>query len=239
MAEAQDIFQYLPLSFKTPSEQEYIEFLWSSFDSNYQNGKFQFAFLAYHMMYMSAVYFNIWQINKSQNEDFKKALIGFEKEQDIFNATSPFTYSIENESRIFNFLKLIGCDNSKIGRYKKIVRDRNEIAHTNGNIPYKAKDSIDRKIDEIIDLLEEIQIHSEPMVKDILIKFLKDYADESNWEYSDVSDQIKEILIHKNYMSNKDIEHLLKFKVNVLSKDEGFDEMKELFNSFTDTYSNT
>ena len=47
---------------KTRSEQEYIEFLWDAFESNYTHGKYQFAFLAYHMLTMSFVYFNIWQI---------------------------------------------------------------------------------------------------------------------------------------------------------------------------------
>ena len=36
--------------------------LWDAFEMNYTNGKYQFAFLAYHMLTMSFVYFNIWQI---------------------------------------------------------------------------------------------------------------------------------------------------------------------------------
>ena len=60
-----------------PKEQEYIEFLWDAFETNYANGKYQFAFLAYHMLTMSFVYFNIWQIKQTQPEDFEKGLIGF------------------------------------------------------------------------------------------------------------------------------------------------------------------
>ena len=43
MEGAAELTNYLPLSFKTRSEQDYI------------------AFLAYHMLTMSFVYFNIWQ----------------------------------------------------------------------------------------------------------------------------------------------------------------------------------
>ena len=57
MEEAAELANYLPLSFKTPKEQEYIEFLWDAFETNYTHGKFQFAFLAYHMLTMSFVYF--------------------------------------------------------------------------------------------------------------------------------------------------------------------------------------
>lgn len=46
MEEAWQILEYLPRSFKTEKEQEYINFLWESFASNYENEKYQFAFLA-------------------------------------------------------------------------------------------------------------------------------------------------------------------------------------------------
>jgi hypothetical protein len=48
MEEAAELSKYLPLSFKTRSEQEYIAFLWDAFETNYTYGKYQFAFLAYH-----------------------------------------------------------------------------------------------------------------------------------------------------------------------------------------------
>ena len=43
MEEAAELADYLPLSFKTESEQEYIQFLWEAFESNYENKKNQFA----------------------------------------------------------------------------------------------------------------------------------------------------------------------------------------------------
>ena len=55
MEEAAELANYLPLSFKTPKEQEYIEFLWDAFETNHTHGKYQFAFLAYHMLTMSFV----------------------------------------------------------------------------------------------------------------------------------------------------------------------------------------
>jgi hypothetical protein len=40
MEEAAELANYLPLSFKTPKEQEYIEFLWGAFETNYTHGKY-------------------------------------------------------------------------------------------------------------------------------------------------------------------------------------------------------
>jgi len=106
LEEAAELSNYLPLSFKTPKEQEYIEFLWDAFETNYTYGKYQYAFLAYHMLTMSFVYFNIWQIRQSWPEDFGKGLIGFGKdiEKSLLEATSPFVFSTVNERSILRLL---------------------------------------------------------------------------------------------------------------------------------------
>ncbi len=62
MANANDILAYLPNSFKTRDEQDYINFLWESYESNYNNGKYPFAFIAFHMLYMSFVYFEVFPL---------------------------------------------------------------------------------------------------------------------------------------------------------------------------------
>ena len=77
MEDAFALATYLLLSFKTPSEQEYIAFLWDAFETNYTYEKYQFAFLAYHMLTMSLVYFNIWQIKQEHPKDFEMGLVGF------------------------------------------------------------------------------------------------------------------------------------------------------------------
>ena len=101
MEEAAELGNYLPLSFKTPKEQEYIEFLWDAFETNYTHGKYQFAFLAYHMLTMSFVYFNIWQIKQTEPGDFAKSMIGFNKdlEKELMDATSAFTFWRVREQR--------------------------------------------------------------------------------------------------------------------------------------------
>src|SRR5947207_8654179 len=118
MEEAAELGNYLPLSFKTPKEQEYIEFLWGAFETNYTHGKYQFAFLAYHMLTMSFVYFTIWRIKLTRPLAFEMALVGFgnEDEKSLFKATSPFVFSVIRERSILRFLKLISFDNSKIGQ---------------------------------------------------------------------------------------------------------------------------
>lgn len=208
MDEASELANYLPLSFKTPKEQEYIEFLWDAFETNYKAEKFQFAFLAYHMLTMSFVYFNIWQIKRHLSDDFSKAMIGFDKEMEheLQTATSPFTFWRVNESAVMRFMKLIGCDNAKIGNYAKLVKDRNATAHCNGNVFYSDQVAMDKKVREILRIVDEIQTHSAPVIRKCYHQFLLDGNDPYDREYMDDLDQIREVLIHGNYLSQKDID---------------------------------
>jgi hypothetical protein len=238
MEEATELANYLPLSFKTPKEQEYIEFLWDAFETNYTHGKYQFAFLAYHMLTMSFVYFNIWQIKQTEPKDFAMGLIGFSKdiEKSLLDATSPFVFSTVNERSILRFLKLIACDNGKIGTYAKLVDDRNESAHPNGNIFYSTETALDIKITEILRVVAEIQAHSRPVIEHCYREFLLQNHDPDDREYPDAADQIREVLIHGNYLSQKDIEICQGFDVESLADSQGIDAMRELHAALVEQY---
>jgi hypothetical protein len=232
MEEAAELASYLPLSFKTPKEQEYIEFLWDAFETNYTHGKYQFAFLAYHMLTMSFIYFNIWQIKQTRPDDFAKGLIGFARDENsLLAATSPFVFSTVNERTIVRFLKLIACDNAKIGTYIKLVDDRNDTAHSNGNIFFSTQAALDTKITEILRVVDEIQTHSKPVIEHCYRSFLLQNHDPEDREYPDARDQIKEVLIHGNYMSQKDIGFCLALDLAELCDEAGFPLIEELHQS--------
>lgn len=97
---------------------------------------------------MSFVYFNIWQIRQARPDDFEKGLIGFKREDEksLWTATSLFVFSEVGESSILRLLKLINCDNSKIGTYAKLVRGRYDIAHLNGNIFFSTEEALGKAL---------------------------------------------------------------------------------------------
>jgi hypothetical protein len=230
MEDAAELANYLPLSFKTATEQEYIEFLWDAFETNHTHGKYQFAFLAYHMLTMSFIYFNIWQIKQTEPKDFAMGLIGFGKdvEKSLLEANSPFVFSTVNERSILRFLKLIACDNGKIGTYAKLVDDRNETAHPNGNIFYSTEAALDVKITEILRVVEEIQNHSKPVISHCYREFLLQNSDSQEREYPDPEDQIREVLIHGNYLSQRDIDVCLAFDLGEFAAQPGYESIREL-----------
>ncbi len=213
-----DLENYLPVSFGTPNDQEYIAFLWKTFERNYNSGMYQFAFLAYHMLTMSFIYFSIWQIRIALPGDFEKSLIGFhpDVEKNLLKATSPFSLSTVGESNVLRFLKLIDFDNSWIGTYRRLVRDRNDAAHANGNIYFSTQRQVDERINTAIRAVEELQIHSRHTIQRCYEKFLRDSHDPEEREYPLAEDQVREILIYDHYMSIKDIEICANFDVSEL-----------------------
>ncbi len=236
MDEALDLADYLPASFRTSSDQEYVSFLWEAFEENYARAKYQFALLAYHMLMMSFVYFNLWQIKQIQPDDFAKGVIGFAREESqLLQATSPFTFSVANESSAMRLLKLIGCDNGKIGQYLKLVGDRNNAAHTNGHISFTTQRQVDEQIRQVLRSVEEIQTLSHPIIQSCYEKFLLDSYDPDEREYQDAEDQIREVLIHGNYMSRKDIELCANFDVSAL-ENENKGAIEALHNTLCDAY---
>ncbi|MGH9427628.1 MAG: hypothetical protein ACRD2L_15155, partial [Terriglobia bacterium] len=176
MEEATELGNFLPLSFKTRSEQEYVAFLWDAFETNYSGGKYEFASLAFHLMYMSFVSFSIWQIRLVREKDFQHALIGFQRqtEMDLLAADNPFKfYDCLKESQIFRFLKVIGCGNDQVGEFAKFVKRRNKIAHPSGTVFFNDQQSID---DEITDMMKEvvnIQSHMRPIILNVYGDFLR------------------------------------------------------------------
>ena len=240
MEEALRLANYLPLSFKTSSEQDYIAFLWGAFETNCTYGKYQFAFLAYHMLMMSFVYFNVWQIKQYLKDDFQKATIGFgardleglvhkdDADDKKRWLVSPFNFSKVQERAIVRILALIGCGKSKTGKYVSLVDDRNESVHSNGNILFSTQVALDTKITEVLRVVTEIENHSKPVIELCYRNFLLQNRDPEEREYPDTEDQIREILIHNNYLSREDIGICLSFDLANITERPEIDSIRVL-----------
>lgn len=239
MEEAQRIFDFLPLSYSNPTEKEYIDFLWDSFLTNYNAAKYPFAFLAYHMLFMCFVYFEIWQIKNNCCGDFEKAMVGFNKEieKELLEANTLFSLWQINESVVFRFLKLIGMDNSEIGRFTKIVKNRNDTAHSSGNIFYRNKETLDIQISEMLSCIEAIQEKSIQIIEKAYKSFLIESSNPDERECYEDENQIREILVNKNYLSLEDIRITKEYEISSLSDDPGFTNIQSLSVTLKQIYS--
>lgn len=145
-------------------------------------------------------------------------------------------FSTVNERSILRFLNLIACDNGKIGTYAKLVDDRNDSADSNGNIFHSTEAALGVKITEILRVVAEIQTHSKPVIEHCYLEFLLQNHDPDEREYPDAADQIREVLIHGNFLSQIDIEICLGFDVETLADCPGIEGMRELHVALTETY---
>jgi len=209
MEAALEIHDYLPQAYPSANEGEYIRFVWEAFESNYQSGKYQFSILAFHMLYMSYVYFSVWQIKQAKPEAFTHAVLFQQKEKELLTASSPFTFSEVNERSIFKFLRLTGCENQHIGKFQKLVDQRNEIAHPNGNIFFSDQATADQRIEEVMQQIRGIQTHMPSVLHACLLQFLHDSANPDEREIADSEVHVEINFLHKHYLSRKDIEACL------------------------------
>ena len=194
--------------------------------------------LPYHMLYMSFVYFSVWQIKLMRPRDFENASIFVpQKERDILRATSPFTFSVVNERSVFRFLKLIGCEDQHTGSFAKLVDVRNELAHSNGLINCRDQRSADFRIQEVMRQVRAIQSHMTPLLHECLSRFLVDSCvEEGGMEYDNPEDQIRELLVHKHYFSLKDIEACHSFDIHSLKARPRFEAIQTLYAQFVAMY---
>lgn len=211
---AREIHDYLPLTYPSASEGAYIRFVWEAFESNYESNKYQFAMLAFHMLYMSYVYFSVWQIKQAKPEAFTHAVLFQQKEKELLTASSRFTFSEVNERSIFKFLRLAGCENQHIGKFQKLVDQRNEIAHPNGNIFFSDQATADQRIEEVMQQIRAIQAHMRPVLHTCLLQFLRNGANPEEREIADIEDHVEMNFLHKHYLSRKDIGTCLECGLN-------------------------
>jgi hypothetical protein len=242
MDEALELDDFLPVSYKTRSEGEYVAFLWDAFQSNYKSEKFEFASLAFHLLYMSYISFSIWQIRIVREQDFKNALVGFQNdaENSLLEADSPFKfYERLKESQIFRFLKLIGCDNVQVGEFAKFVKRRNKIAHPSGTVFFNDRVAIDGEIAEMMRQVRNIENHMRGVIVEIYERFLIDSADQEELEYGTLDQEIEVNLIHRNYMSREDLNICLGFDIQAFDDHPKFSVIEEFHESLRRSYAET
>lgn len=233
--ESLEILNYLPIVFTNSSDREYISFLWNSFESNYVNKNYQFAYIAYHMLFMSFLYFKIWQLKVIKNFSF--TYIGLTPDEEkALCGSSPFAFCRIKERSILKYFRLLNCSNSDIGKYQKLIDIRNDLVHSNGNIYFKDEYSVIDKIKQIVICIKEIEHFSNKIILFQLEKFLIEISDKFEIDSNDIKEYLCNIFLQSNYISVKDIVFCLNYNIENLSNKENFENIKELSKYFCENY---
>jgi len=82
-------------------------------------------------------------------------------------------------------------------------------------------------------VVNEIQTHSKPVIEHAYREFLLQNHDPDERKYPDASDQVREVLIHENYLSQKDIEICLGFDLAAVGNAPEIETIRHLHDALT------
>ena len=187
---------YLPIQFSDEEANDYITYLEGAYIENLKVEKYQFAFIAFHILNMIVIYKIKWFLSKQGNPDILSAIKNNKKIS--FNNLFDFSNFHEKESfrLLLNTLEFHGNDFKKCDNH---VDARNQCSHASGKIEYDKK-GIDFLIDDEIKYMERLQKKIEPELNKFLNQFL-----EEKWQLNYISKDFEDLFKEK-YFSIKDLE---------------------------------
>ena len=114
--------------------------------------------------------------------------------------------------------------------------DRNETAHPNGNIFFSTQAASTPRSPRSCVWWRKSRPTPSPSSERCYREFLLGNHDPEEREYPEATDQIREVLIHKNYLSQKDIEICLAFDIASLRNHPQRENILELHNVLVAEY---
>ena len=137
------MLEYLPEEFTDETEGKYIDALMLATETSYENGLYQFAYIQYHMLFMTAVYYALLKVSIFHEEELDAALYyllkdrcsEFRSESNKKSGKLYFgSFAKISESDVFMLFRTVGLDSNLLGELQKLVQERNRYAHANGQL---------------------------------------------------------------------------------------------------------
>ena len=241
------MLEYLPEEFEDDTEEKYIDALMLAAQTSYENGLYQFAYVQYHMLFMTAVYYAILKVSVFHEEELNKALYFLLRDRfsDFWSESNKKagklyfgSFAIINESDVFMLLRVVGLDSDLLGELQKLVRERNKYAHANGQLQLtsdelfmEALNNYNAKIQKVVELL-----------KSDLIEFYKktiadpDFYDPDIRAYSDPDEQMIQEFIKEYSLSRVELNWLRKIPRSDFDGYKGEAEIKMLHGALIHYY---
>lgn len=212
-----ELRSYLPIYFESKENNEYVEYLTSAYLKNIEAEKYQFSFIAFHILYMCFIYKTIWSLKKNgDTANFETVLNNCRNRQSLIVYSSLFDVSVLGESDSFKFFRLFNFHPNDIAKFSHPVEVRNHCAHASGKLHYNAKE-IEEYISKELEYIEQIQQKSETILKKLFVDFLNENWNPDKRTFSTAEDAVDDF-IRKKLLSNKDIDYLIGLDIPALNK---------------------
>lgn len=212
-----ELRNYLPIYFENKENNEYVEYLTAAYLKNVEAEKYQFSFIAFHILYMCFVYKIIWSLKKNgEHAKFDEILNNCKNKKYLVMYSSLFDISVLGESDSFKFFRMFSFHPNDIDKFSHPVAVRNHCAHASGKLHYNAKE-IEEYVSKELDYISQIQQKSEPILKKMFMEFLRENWNPEKRPFS-TSETAIDDFIRKNLFSMKDIEYLIRLDIPDLGK---------------------
>lgn len=242
-----DIFAYLPELFQDESEEQYIKALSLAMQTSYENGLYQFAYMQYHMLFMTVIYFVLLQLHTLHHDEMEQALYyllkdrynDFYKKENTKNDNLYFgSFAAIGESDVFKLLHIVGMDTSLEGELKHLVKERNNYAHANGRLLLTSKEFFLDKIRQFNHCIDRVL----KLIKDDILHLYSSILSDPNFydpdirAYLDPTQQIQEEIVRTYSMSRFELNWCQNFDIKQLEADENYTSIKELHIALSQYY---
>ena len=190
------------------SENAYTTQLLEDFYFLVEHEHYHQALNVYHLLFMTVVYQTVLKAREWRKQKFEDATILVShrdlKRAHMLETTLAFDFSKIPESSFMNYLKLFDADKILIGDCKKLVKDRNERSHANGNYLTNAYvfETTITDYDRVLG-----RIHT--LYRDFLEEVLGDYLRDLGNDLDMTRDDLELYLISPQKLSLSDLHCLL------------------------------
>ena len=222
-----EIFAYLPELFQDRDEERYIEALSLAMQTSYENGLYQFAYMQYHMLFMTAIYFVLLKLYTLHHDEMEQALYyllkdrynDFSGKENTKDEQLYFgSFAAIGESDVFKLLHIVGMDSNLEGELKKLVKERNAYAHANGRLLLTSEEFFLEKIRNFNHCVDRVFT----LIRDDILQLYSSTLNDPNFcdpdirAYLDPAQQIQEEIVKKYSLSRFELNWCRKFNIKQL-----------------------
>jgi hypothetical protein len=196
---------YLPIDFGDRENNEYRKYLVDTFLENCKNEKYQFALMAYHMMFMSFLYKEFWELKNFSYSKVERLCLANGKFKDI---NTIFDASVIAEQTVIDqYLSIFSWHINKKNKVKGFVETRDACAHASGFIQYQ-KDGAERYFKDVLEYVEKISAANKLNIIEIFFERLKAYFTNDIFNATLTGEYISNEILYTKY-SVKNIADIL------------------------------
>lgn len=204
-----EVGEYLPIFPRSEDDARYLESQLDQLRRSCESQLYQAASLHLHLLYMSIVYYQIFRIKEMRHEDYALACTYIRDRNRIENAGSPFVLSGMKEAEAFEFYRVLGVQPEVIGNLKHCVKMRNNQTHANPAYAIPNAEYFAETLKTYLGELSQVVSSEEGLLFKLYQNFEEGY-DTGAREYTDTSDEVREVFVKGNSLSRREVALLLR-----------------------------